>query len=67
MSALVLDELRAIRWLQTSDAVDGRNRPESVAAALMGEDERESKIIAFSSPEDYRAKREAILEGINNG
>ena len=68
LAACAVDELRILRWLQTTDAAAGRNRPESLLAKLLGDHEEErSDIASFGSPEDFESRRRSIIEGIRNG
>ncbi len=56
----ILDELRMLVWMQTKDAVKGRNRPESVLGALLNPKTR-SKVIGFRTPEEFEARRKMII------
>lgn len=65
--ANLVDYLALDVWLQTKDGHKNRNRPKSVAAALMGKtaNERE-KGVAYATAEEFDAARRRIL-GMNNG
>lgn len=57
----ILDELRLIRWLQTSDAAKGKNRPESILNNLL--EPRKSKATGYRTPEEFEATRRKIIGG----
>jgi len=57
----ILDELRILRWLQTSDAAKGRNRPESVLKNLL--EPRKPKTTGYRTPEEFEAIRQKIIGG----
>lgn len=60
--ASIVDRLSMLVWQKTKDAVDGRNRPESMLSRLLGtEDNRETEV--FSTPEEFERRREEILKG----
>lgn len=64
--AAILDQLNIIRWMQTKDGRDGRNRPKQVLSMLIGEgEEKEKDVVAFASGEDFEKARRRVLEGIN--
>ena len=57
----ILDELRILRWLQTSDAAKGKNRPESVLKNLL--EPMKPKTTGFRTPEEFEATRQKIIGG----
>ena len=57
----ILDELRMIRWLHSSDAQKGRNRPDSVLLNCL--EPKKSKTISFRTAEEFEAMRSKILAG----
>lgn len=64
LAALAVDHLAMLRWMQTQDAVDGKNRPESVLAMLtQAARPAEPAGITFASPAEFEAYRAKILNG----
>lgn len=65
--AAAVDRLSLLVWAMSEDAKRGTNRPKSVLAALMGEEEKSSdSIIAFESACDFEAAW-AKATGVNYG
>jgi len=59
---LALDYLSLIWWSKTKEAQEGKGKPASIYARLMGGDiEDNGEIRAFDSGEEFMAKREEIL------
>ena len=57
----ILDELRIIKWLHTSDAQKGKNRPESVLMSLL--EPKKNKTVGFRTAEEFESVRSKILAG----
>jgi hypothetical protein len=57
IQAMMLDRLNVLTWLNTADAVKGKNRPEAIAPSLMGLDQSKDKdkAMVFATPEDFMA------------
>ncbi len=64
LHAAILDQLRISNWFQTKDGIEGKNRPRSVLDALTGKPKREIK---YMSPEEFEARRNAIIGADNGG
>lgn len=65
--ASILDHLKLLVWLNSSDAQSGRNRPTSILETLVGE-EKEPGNMSFMSTEDFDSYREKLIkEGENHG
>ena len=60
--AMLVDNTAHLIWMQSEDAQKGRNKPESILAALLGEKE-DSDLEMFDTPEDFERERERILSG----
>ncbi|MBQ1290012.1 MAG: hypothetical protein IIY28_01550 [Lachnospiraceae bacterium] len=60
------DAVRLLTWFNSEDGRNNTNRPESIAAALMGE-RREGEAVAFASPDEFEAARRRILERVQHG
>lgn len=63
LQAVIADRLGMIFWAQTKDGQKGRNRPESIAAALRGENKKE-QLETFCSGAAFEAVRANILKRI---
>lgn len=62
--ASAVDRLSFLVWLNTKDGQKGRNRPKSVLDEILGKaDESKEKIIAFSSPDEFRRAWEKCVGG----
>ena len=57
----ILDELRILRWIHTTDAQHGRNRPESMLMNLL--EPKQNKTVGFRTAEEFEATRNKILAG----
>ena len=66
LTALAVDRLSFLVWMQTKDGQKNRNRPKSVAEALLGT-KTEAETVAFDSPEDFEAQRAAIIARATGG
>lgn len=65
--AAAVDKLALLVWSKSEDARRGRNRPQSLVRAIMGEAPREhSDILSFDSGEDFEAARARILNGVTD-
>lgn len=65
--AAVVDRLSMLVWMQTEDGHKGVNRPQSVFAAIQGEDTPENgQQVGFETAEDYEAAW-ARITGVAHG
>lgn len=60
--AHIADAVRMLVWMQSEDGVKGRNRPESFAALLLGENTSKG----FDSVDDFKAWRASVIRGDSN-
>lgn len=63
--AQIVDRLNLIIWSKTKDGRKGRNRPESIAEALLHPEKVTAKkmnVTAFASPEDFWKARQRIID-----
>lgn len=67
LTALAVDRLSLLVWAQTKDGQKGRNRPRSIAQALMGADDPDQKTEIFDSPADFEETRAALIAQAQNG
>lgn len=67
LTALAVDRLSLLVWAQTRDGQKGRNRPKSIAQALMGGDDPDQKTEIFDSPADFEETRAALIAQAQNG
>ena len=58
--AHIADAVRMLVWMQSEDGSKGRNRPQSIAALLLGESNASQ---GFDSVDDFRAWRESVIGG----
>lgn len=56
-----VDRLTNLLWMKSKDGASGINRPKSILSQLLNE-ETESDIEAFCSPEDFEKRRNEILQ-----
>lgn len=61
--ATIADGIRNLQWMQTKDGAKGRNRPESILEALLGESMPDKDVQAYLTAEDYERERRRILGG----
>lgn len=62
IQASILDNLRLLWWAKTTDAQNGKNRPESLTDALTGRtDEQETQ--AFDSGKEFKDQWEKLTKG----
>lgn len=61
--ASILDRASILAWMQSEDARKGRNRPESVLSALLGEER--SELVKFGSGDELEAYFDKIRKGVN--
>lgn len=61
--SVVVDEIRALKWMLSDDGHKGINKPPSLLAMIYGEEITESKsdVMTFSSPEEYEEAKQKIL------
>lgn len=60
--ASIIDELKILVWMKTTDGAKGRNRPKSLVATLTKKETGSSNIIAFNTPEEFEKERQRIIE-----
>ena len=66
LSVLTFDAVNWIRWAQSKLAHDGRDPPERIYDKLFGHgdnDNKDSDVVTFDSPEEFEAARRKIIEG----
>lgn len=63
LRAIIADELKLLVWQNTKDGAKGRNRPESILAALLGLDGAPSEGASFSDAAAFEAWHSAMLNG----
>ena len=61
----IADRLSILAWQRTKDGQKGRNKPRMLIDEMTKKKQREN--ISYSTPEEYLAAREKIVERINNG
>lgn len=61
----IADRLSILAWQRTKDGQRGRNKPRMLIDEMTKKKQREN--VAYSTPEEYLAAREKIVERINNG
>lgn len=59
--AMIADAARALVWLSTNDAVEGKNQPRSIAAMLAGKGEQQG--VGFEDAEAFEAWRASMIGG----
>lgn len=59
----IFDQVNALRWMQTRDAQQGRNRPEQILPQLLGIDAKTHEALLFDSGEDFMRAREKLMKG----
>ena len=61
--AAIADRLSMLVWFRTKDGVNNRNRPESILARLIGEDQeqKEKDFRVFRTPEEFEEARRRAL------
>lgn len=64
--ALCADRLGLIWWAKTKDGQRGRNRPESILAALTKEKQKEPENESFASGEEYEQRRRELLAAVED-
>lgn len=58
--ALIADAEKINVWMQTKDATKGKNKPNSILEAMIGE---QKETVAFDSPEAFMEWRAKIMGG----
>lgn len=58
--AHIADAVRMLVWMQSDDGLKGRNRPQSIAALLLGETNASK---GFDSVDDFNAWRASVIGG----
>lgn len=64
--AAAVDNLAMLRWLNSADGANNRNRPQSILADLLGESQGASDTLSFSSPAEFEAYRAKLIGEINH-
>lgn len=61
---MICDELALLRWLNSSDSAEGKNRPQSLLAALTGQTAKPSggNILTAATGAEFDALRAQLLE-----
>lgn len=63
LTAAAVDRLSLLVWSQSADGAKGRNRPESLVRALLGEEQKDSPVHAYATGEDFESARKKLMEG----
>lgn len=66
LMAMAVDNLRFLSWTKTKAAQDGKNRPKSIAGALM-QVEEQPQHRTFRSGQDFTAEWNRLRGGDGNG
>lgn len=64
LMAAIVDELRLLCWMNTADAVNGRNRPTSLVALLTGEPAAAGDVAGFDNGAAFEAARRRMIESV---
>lgn len=64
--AAAVDRLSLLVWGMSEDAKRGTNRPKSLVAALLGEEDNSGNVTAFDTAEDFEAAW-AKATGVTHG
>lgn len=64
--AAAVDRLSLLVWGMSEDAKQGTNRPKSLVAAFMGDNDNGSDMMTFATPEDFDAAW-AAATGVHHG
>lgn len=67
ITAAILDYVALLTWFKTKDGEKGKNRPQSMVGALLGDNDEEKEIKTYSSGEDFEKDRARILAMIKKG
>lgn len=59
--ASILDDLNTLVWFKTEDAQHGRNRPQSILSALLGDVEGNGNM-SFESAQDFEDYRKKLIK-----
>lgn len=59
--AAIADRLGILAWMQTKDGMKGRRQPQSILQGILRQEERQQTVV-FSSPEEFEAARERIMQ-----
>ena len=60
--ACVVDRLSVLTWMKTADGANGQNRPQSILARMLNENEEERRDIeAFDTPEEFEIQWYKLL------
>ena len=63
LRGIIADALKVLVWQNTKDGAKGRNRPDSILAAMLGLDEKQTEGESFDTADDFKAWRNAMLKG----
>lgn len=64
--AAAVDRLSMLWWAQTEDGRNNRNRPKSAFKIIVGEDKRNSDVMAFESADEFESEWTRIT-GVSHG
>lgn len=64
--ASVVDRLSLLVWSKTKDGLKGKNRPKMLVD-LMINNKPQNEVIAFSSIDDFEARKKEILNKVKGG
>ena len=56
LTAAAVDRLSMLLWINSEDGRKGENRPASVLASLMGEEQEEKPVEGFETAEEFEAE-----------
>lgn len=59
----IADALKILVWQNTKDGAKGKNRPDSILSAMLGEEEKPKTGEIFDTADDFKAWRDAMLNG----
>lgn len=62
VGAFIMDALNILIWQNSADGAKGRNRPESILARMMGDDQ-DKDVLSFASGDDFNRYRKELIDG----
>ena len=66
MSAIMVDRLTLLAWLNSKDGAKGTNRPKSILDAMIGKKEQRAEMV-FASGKDFEEYQKQFEERIDDG
>lgn len=63
LQSMTVDYLAMLFWFQSEDGAKGKNRPQSITAAILGADKKENDIRGFDSGDAFEEARKKLLGG----